>query len=106
MPPGAGLLFILWWLTWIGSVICVIAFVVAVWRIAMAHENMAETLRVALLGQRPEPSLPEYGPAKTAKCLLCQATIPAGQIKCPECSWSYEDAPAKAAERLKGQGKL
>jgi len=104
MEPG--LLFIVWLMLMIGGVIGWVVFLIALWRMAMAHESIAETLRVALLGKRPEPALPEYGPSKTAKCLLCQSTIPAGQTKCPECGWSYEDAPAKMAERLKGQEKL
>jgi hypothetical protein len=103
MPAGGGFFVFIWFVMMIGMVVGWIVFLVAVCRMAKAHEQISETLGIALLGKRPKPPTPEQDSSEPAECMKCQGTIPAGQTKCPQCGWSYEMAPNETAERFKEQ---
>ena len=94
---------LLYFLIMIGMVVGWIVFVVAIIRMAKAHEQISEILGIALLGKRPNPPQPEQDTSQPAECMQCDGTIPAGQTKCPQCGWSYQQAPNELAERLKKQ---
>lgn len=58
MPPVpvGGCFFVIWLVMMIGMIAGWILFLVAVWRMSKAHEQIAQTLSlgIALLGQRPK----------------------------------------------------
>jgi uncharacterized paraquat-inducible protein A len=89
MPMGAGF-FVIWLLCMVGGFIGWIVFLVAVCRIARAHEHISQTLRTALLQRDLRPQETEYDKSETTKCLKCGATISEDQTKCPECGWSWD----------------
>ncbi len=91
----------------IGGIVAVIVFLVAVWRLAKAHQRIARILGEHFLGEKPEYPLPSR-PFKdcVAPCLSCGNRIPAGTTRCSKCGWSYEDRPSEVVQRLKDEGKL
>lgn len=103
MTIVSGAFFVIWWVFMIGGIVGWIIFLLAVCRIAKAHEQIAETLGIALLGKRPTPRSSEYDVSEPAECIKCGSTIPGGQTKCPQCGWSYELVPNETAEKFKEQ---
>lgn len=103
MFPEMGLFILVWLLVMLAGTAGWVVVVIAIWRAMKAHEQIAETLGIALLGKRPRPPPPEYDASEPAECMKCQGTIPAGQTKCPQCGWSYETAPNETAEHFKAQ---
>ncbi|MCX7012440.1 MAG: hypothetical protein NTW86_07750 [Candidatus Sumerlaeota bacterium] len=92
MPVAGGFFAFVWFVMMIGIVVGWIVFLVAMWRMAKAQEQIAKTLGIALLDKRPEPLPSAPHSSEPVECMKCQGTIPAGQTKCPQCGWSYEQA--------------
>ena len=95
--PVGGCFFVVWLMLIVGMIAGYVIFLVAMWRISKAHEQIAETLSrgISLPNQHPrsppveparavEPTEPS-GPLGPAECTTCQTTIPPGETECPHC---------------------
>lgn len=103
MPGGGGFVVFIWLVMMIGMMVGWIIFLIAMCRIAKANEQIAKTLGLALLGKHPKSQLTEYDVSEPAECMRCQANIPAGQTKCPQCGWTYEQVPNETDEAFRRQ---
>jgi hypothetical protein len=103
MILNGGLLVLFWLVLILGMVASWTISLIVMWRAMKAHEQIAETLRIALLGKRPKPPSLEFDASEPAECMKCGGTIPPGQVKCPSCGWTYEQVPNETAEMFKQQ---
>jgi hypothetical protein len=74
-----------------------IVFIVAAWRLAKAHERIADTLDRYLLGGKAGPPPAPPGMGAVPVCLSCGRKIPPGTSRCPRCGWSAEDSNKQAS---------
>jgi len=106
MPDDGGFFVFIWFVMMIGTIVGWIILLTAICRMARAHEEISETIGMALLGRSPRRSPTDTVSSEPSECMECHGIIPTGQTQCPQCGWSYEKTSKENAARLKEEGGL
>lgn len=72
------------------------------WWVASLFLGPVATLILVVTNRPPETTLPTSTPqdtaAEPARCASCGETIPAGQVKCRKCGWTYKEQEPESGD--------
>jgi hypothetical protein len=79
MPDDGGFFVFIWFVMMIGTIVGWIILLTAICRMARAHEEISETIGMALLGRSPRRSPTDTVSSEPSECMECHGIIPTGQ---------------------------